>query len=225
MSKQSKRLVLVKYKDIRALISNTPGKRTQVIACSNRDGCTTYKNCSDYCDVLITANEYILGGRKSENVYEFLDEVVVGIGEYYVGENALIKTIGLGSCVGVALFDAKRRIGGLAHVMLPGGSDNGKAKYADVAIKKMLDEMEKIGANKSRIVAKLAGGAQIFKHMTLDVLRIGERNIISVEENLRREGIEIMGRDTGGGVGRSVFFSTVDGSFLVRFSTGEEKWL
>lgn len=153
-----------------------------------------------------------------------MNEILVGIGEYKVGMG-ILKTIGLGSCVGVTLYDPYKKLGGLSHIMLPGNSTNGNTKYADVAIGKMLEEMIDLGAKKGRIVAKMAGGAQIFKHMTLDLLKIGERNISSVEDKLKREGIKVIARDVGGAIGRSIFFNTADGKVLVKYSNGEERWL
>jgi len=226
MNKKNKeKLLMVKHGDTRAIVSYSD-KKPKIISCSGKNNCgISKKNCPKHCKIISIVEEFLSNGEKSNSIHEIFGEVMIGIGEYYVGKRTLIKTIGLGSCVAVALYDQKKPIGGLAHIMLPGASENGKAKYAGVAIEKMLEDMRRMGAKKNRIVAKLAGGAQVFKHITLDVLKIGERNIISVEENLKKEGIEIIGKDTGGSVGRSVFFSTADGSLLVRTSPGDERWL
>ena len=154
-------------------------------------------------------------------------EILVGIGEYKIAHNpSVLKTLSLGSCVGVALYDPVKRIGGLAHVMLPGRSKDKKSpKHAEDAIEMMLDEMISFGANKKRITAKIAGGAQIFKFMTLEILKIGNRNIESVRKKLLEEGIRIVAEDVGGVRGRNMLFYTVDGRVLIKYSTGEEIWL
>ncbi|NOZ58192.1 MAG: chemotaxis protein CheD [Euryarchaeota archaeon] len=142
----------------------------------------------------------------------------VGIGEYVVAKSpAVLVSLGLGSCVGVAMYDPVSRVGGLAHVMLP--SINGTArvanpgKYADAAIKLMLEEMVRKGAARERIVAKIAGGATMFRNCTSS---IGERNVESVREVLKREGIRIVGEDTGRDYGRSIEFDLSTGELLVR---------
>lgn len=135
-------------------------------------------------------------------------EILVGIGEFRVAKGAVLKTIGLGSCVGIALYDPKLRLGGLAHVMLPqsGNGTKRSAKYADHAVEMMTEAMERLGSDRKRIVAKMAGGAQIFKHMTMDMLRIGDRNAEAIRTILRDYGIRIVSEDLGGDEGRTVYF-------------------
>lgn len=155
------------------------------------------------------------------------NEMLVSIGEFRVAQGAVLKIIGLGSCVGIALFDPELRIGGLAHVMLP-NSNNGikkSAKYADHAVEMMIEAMERLGSDRKRIFAKIAGGAQIFKHMTLDMLRIGDRNVESARAILRDCGIRVVSEDVGGGQGRTVYFYTTDGRMLIRYSRGGELWI
>jgi len=157
-----------------------------------------------------------------------IQEFVVGIGEYRVAKGmAVLKTIGLGSCIGVALYDPVNKIGGLAHVMLP-GSKNGtvkSAKYVDHAIELMIDAMRGLGSRKENLVAKMAGGAQIFRHMKMDLLKIGDKNVDSVKEILRNNGIRLISEDVGGTLGRSVYFYTLDGKLLVKYSNGVELWI
>lgn len=156
-----------------------------------------------------------------------MNELLVGIGEFRVAKGAVLKTIGLGSCIGIALFDPVRKVGGLAHVMLP-QSSNGtarSAKYADHAIEMMLESMGRLGSKKEDIIAKMAGGAQIFKHMTLDVLKIGNRNVDAIKAQLEKFGLRLVSEDTGGTQGRSVYFYTTDGRMLVRYSNGGELWI
>lgn len=84
---------------------------------------------------------------------------------------------------------------------------------------------ESIGAEISKEYAKIAGGAQIFKHMTMDMLRIGDRNVESVRAVLRDSGIRIVSEDVGGEQGRTVYFYTTDGRMLIRYSRGGELWI
>jgi len=154
-------------------------------------------------------------------------ELLVGIGEFRVAKKAVLKTIGLGSCIGIALYDPHVKVGGLAHVMLP-QSKNGtvrSAKYADHAIEMMSEAMERLGASRKRMVAKIAGGAQIFRHMTMDMLKIGDRNVESVRSILKNFGIRLVSEDVGGEQGRTIYFFTEDGRMLVKYSKGGELWI
>ena len=78
-----------------------------------------------------------------------------------------LTTIGLGSCIGIALYDPSTKISGLAHIMLPDSTqirnNSNIAKFADTGIQKLYDDMIKAGANKARLVAKIAGGAKMFE--------------------------------------------------------------
>ena len=154
-------------------------------------------------------------------------EILVGIGEFRVAKGAVLKTIGLGSCIGIALYDPLVRVGGLAHVMLPRSSNGTKrsAKYADHAVEMMLEAMERVGVERRRVVAKMAGGAQIFKHMTMDVLRIGDRNVEAIKSVLNEFGVRLVAQDVGGNQGRTVYFFTEDGRMLVKYSRGGELWI
>ncbi len=154
-------------------------------------------------------------------------EILVGIGEFRVAKAGVLKTIGLGSCIGLAIYDPTAKAGGLAHVMLP-RSPNGTmrtAKYADQAVELMVEALERIGGRRDRMVAKLAGGAQIFKQMTLNSLKIGDRNAEAVREALDQYGIRVVAQDIGGTVGRSVYFYADSGRMLVKYSNGGELWI
>ena len=142
-----------------------------------------------------------------------------------MGKNVLLKAMGLGSCVGVVLYDHSTRMAAIAHVLLPGASNDGKIKHAGTAIATMLEEMISNGARRKHISAKVAGGAQIFKHMNLDILKIGDLNIKSVEETLKKEKIKISAKDVGGNLGRNVLFNAVDGSLIVKYSNGKLLWM
>lgn len=141
--------------------------------------------------------------------------------------NVLITT-GLGSCVGVSLYDPVKKIGGLAHIMLPGSGRDNTAKpfkYSEPALEHLLYRIESEGAVKRRLVAKIAGGAQMFNLQgELDILQIGKRNVEAVRSFLQNENIPIKGEDVGGNFARTMEFYTSDGLVLVKsFKRGDRE--
>ena len=149
--------------------------------------------------------------------------IKVGMADLNVAHlTGVLKTTGLGSCVGVTLYDAKTKVAGMAHVMLP-SSDIAKegnlniAKYADTAIPDMISKMEKLGGVVSRMEAKMAGGAQMFAFSNnSDTMRIGPRNVDACKEMLARYRIPIRAEDTGANFGRTIEFDAATGIFVVR---------
>lgn len=132
-----------------------------------------------------------------------------------------ITTLGLGSCVGVALYDRNTKISGLVHVMLPDSTqvrqNQNKAKFADTGIELLIDMMAKEGANKNILTAKIAGGAQMFAFSgNSDMLRVGQRNVEAVKKKLGELGIRILAEDTGLNYGRTVEFYPETGDFLIK---------
>lgn len=133
----------------------------------------------------------------------------------------LLTTLGLGSCVGITLYDKQTKVVGMAHIMLPSSKEiknnDNKAKFADTGIEELLNQMIKAGANKNNLVAKIAGGSQMFNFNTNnDTLKVGERNVIATKEKLREIGIRIIAEDTGGNFGRTIILDSEDGSLQVR---------
>lgn len=132
-----------------------------------------------------------------------------------------ITTLGLGSCVGVALFDATAKCAGLAHVMLPDSTairnNENKAKFADTGVEELVRRMEEAGASRKRMTAKLAGGAQMFAFSsTSEMVRVGERNIEACKKKLAELGIKILGEDTGLNYGRTIEFYTETGMLKIK---------
>ncbi|SKA72752.1 chemotaxis protein CheD [Clostridium sp. USBA 49] len=149
-------------------------------------------------------------------------EIKVGIADLNIAFSPdKLITIGLGSCIGIALYDKEVKLGGLVHIMLPDSSlfnnINNPIKFADLAIPILLEKMEKIGASKMNIKAKIAGGASMFnfsdKSMIMD---IGNRNSIAVKNVLSKFSIPVIGEDIGGNKGRTMIFDTLDGSVKIR---------
>ena len=113
------------------------------------------------------------------------------------------------------------KVGVLAHIMLPNSTQSknpqNRAKFADSAIVMALEEMDKNGASRVRLQAKIAGGAQMFKFSgESDIMKIGERNTLAVIENLTKHNIKLVAKDTGGNFGRTIIFDVGDGSLLIR---------
>lgn len=152
---------------------------------------------------------------------------VVGVGEFaFCEQEEHLVCIGLGSCVGIAIWDPSNRIGGLAHAMLPrfesGRDKSNVAKYADTAVFLMVDELVERGARKCLLRAKMAGGAQMFQFATNDMLNIGQKNAESAREALKKEGVPVLGEDCGGNKGRTIAFCPASGSY--RIQKGQETY-
>jgi len=130
-------------------------------------------------------------------------------------------TIGLGSCVGIALYDPITKISGLAHIMLPSSLESrdisNVAKFADTAVIKLLEDMVLLGAGRSKIVAKLAGGASMFSFDNeSEIMGIGARNIEASRNILYSLKIPILAEDVGGNYGRTVELNSNNGKLLVK---------
>ncbi|MCX8130299.1 MAG: chemotaxis protein CheD [Clostridia bacterium] len=137
------------------------------------------------------------------------------------GHPSILTTLGLGSCVGIALYDNIKKIVGLAHIMLPSSqqarNNSNTAKFADTAITKLVEDMIRIGARRENITAKLAGGAQMFAFSEAsDMMRIGARNVMAAKEKLQELHIPIISEDTGGNYGRTIELYSNDGRLLIK---------
>ena len=132
-----------------------------------------------------------------------------------------VITLGLGSCVGIALRDPVTKIGGLAHIMLPDSTtirnNSNIPKFADTGIEELVKQVTKKGANRNRLVAKIAGGAQMFAFgSNSEAVRVGERNVQAVKKKLGELKIPILAEDTGKNFGRTVIFYPETGDFVIR---------
>ncbi|MBP5153269.1 MAG: chemotaxis protein CheD [Lachnospiraceae bacterium] len=139
-----------------------------------------------------------------------------------------VTTLGLGSCVGVAIRDPQTKVGGLAHVMLPDSTairnNINIYKFADTGITELVRIMEEAGAKRSRMVAKIAGGAQMFAFQNKnDLVRVGERNVEASIKKLKELKIPILAQDTGENYGRTVIFYPENGDFVIRAVGRPEK--
>lgn len=133
-----------------------------------------------------------------------------------------LTTLGLGSCVGIALYDSVTKVTGLAHIMLPDSTKITKneniAKFADTGIAETLRLMLLQGANRKRIVAKIAGGADMFggANISKSTFRVGASNIEAAKENLKKLGIPLVAEDVGKNYGRTVIIRSEDGAFVIK---------
>lgn len=133
----------------------------------------------------------------------------------------VLVTLGLGSCVGIALYDPMIKVGGLLHFMLPDSSKikahENIAKFADSGLREMLKQLQFAGAKESRMVAKIAGGASMFNNvMKNDALSVGSRNVEAAKYNLCHYNIPILSEDVGENFGRTVELHLEDGSFVIK---------
>lgn len=133
----------------------------------------------------------------------------------------VLTTLGLGSCIGIALWDPTTKIGGLAHIMLPDSTqiknNSNIAKFADTGIVELLNQMVKMGARKSSIVAKIAGGAKMFEMSGgSNIGSVGDRNAESSKATLKKLGIRLIAEDTGLNYGRTVELYCENGKFLIK---------
>jgi chemotaxis protein CheD len=142
-----------------------------------------------------------------------VDVVRVGIAEGAVAKSPQrLRTSGLGSCVGIVLFDGITHIAGMVHIMLPECPAEktetvNPTKYADSGIEWLIQHLESAGAQVNQLKSKIAGGAQMFNFAgKSDIMRVGPRNVEAVKHSLRRFRIPLLAEDVGGSVGRTIEF-------------------
>ncbi len=138
-----------------------------------------------------------------------------------------VTTLGLGSCVGFAIRDPITKVGGLAHIMLPDSTqiknNSNVPKFADTGIVELVRQIIAKGANQGRLVAKIAGGAQMFAFQNKsDMVRIGDRNVEATKKKLAELKIPVLAQDTGDSYGRTVIFYPETGDFVIR-AVGKEQ--
>jgi len=152
-----------------------------------------------------------------------MEELVkVGMADMNCTRNpGILTTLGLGSCVGVCLYDTVTKISGMVHIMLPSSlqikNNSNPAKFADTGIAKLIEDMQRLGAYKNKIVCKIAGGAQMFNfNDSSEIMRIGYRNVVATKEILNMFNIPIIAEDTGGSYGRTIELYSETGKLLIK---------
>jgi len=156
--------------------------------------------------------------------------IVVGMADLKVAKSPdILTTLGLGSCVGITLYDKAKKIGGMAHCMLPtykGFEGQNIAKFADSAIIELINQLARLGVARNVLVAKIAGGAHMFGHsQNSDMLKIGERNAAAGTAILKQLNIPIVANDTGGTHGRTIELNIDNGALKIRTVGAGEKFI
>jgi len=147
---------------------------------------------------------------------------VVGVADLVVSNDssAEIVTYSLGSCLGVTVYDPVKKIGGLLHLMLPDSKiDSAKAAtspfmFVDTGVPRLFHAAYNLGADRSRLVVKVAGGAQLLDQQ--GVFNIGSRNIDALEKLLAQNGLKTHGCDVGGLSSRTVRLDLGNGQVTVK---------
>ncbi len=148
--------------------------------------------------------------------------IIVGMADMNLCKSpGVLTTLGLGSCVGICLYEPIAKVAGLAHCMLPDSTqfqnNSNVAKYVDTAVTKLLRDMMKMGARMDLIKAKVAGGAQMFAfNSTNESMRIGDRNVDATKKVLAYFRIPILAQETGDSYGRTIEFYAEDGRLLIK---------
>ena len=158
------------------------------------------------------------------------EPISVGIADLKLGSAPQCLTIyGLGSCVGLALYDPGLQLGGLAHIMLPSSRLNSRValpgKYADTAAQALVDGLRDRGASRERLVAKMVGGANMFSFLPQSTVSIGLRNAAAVREKMEELEIPVLSERIGGEQGRTIFFNLEDGRIEIRRLNQTTEWI
>jgi len=160
-----------------------------------------------------------------------MGDIVIGIADLKCSNNKddVLITYALGSCIAVAIYDPAVKVAGLLHYMLPDSSlDAAKGKgspgmFADTGIPLLFKSCYSLGADKKRIIVKVAGGASILDNT--NYFRIGEKNIMALRQIFWRNKVFIDKEDTGGNSNRTVRLDVADGKVTVKSSSGITKEL
>ncbi len=158
-------------------------------------------------------------------------DCIVGISDLKVSKDPqdVLVTYALGSCIGVAVYDPCARVGGLLHFMLPDSClDKQKAQdnpaiFADTGVPLLFRSCYQFGAEKKRMIVKIAGGAQILDDT--NYFRIGQKNITALRKIFWKNNILIDGEDTGKNCNRTVRLYVADGRVVVKNSISPERVL
>lgn len=148
--------------------------------------------------------------------------IKVGMADYKVTSNPnQLTTLGLGSCVGICLYDPVKKNIGMAHIMLPSSknirNNKNKYKFADTCLELMLEDLKKKGSTPRSLKAKIAGGAKMFNFTSKnDTMNVGKRNAEAVRQLLSELRIPIIADDCGGTFGRTITFDANNGQLKVK---------
>lgn len=155
--------------------------------------------------------------------------IKVGMGDIKICKSPDgVTTLGLGSCIGVAIRDPITKIGGLLHAMLPDSTaivhNKCVEKFVDSGIEELVKQLVRAGAHRNRLEAKLAGGAQMFAFQrNSDLVKVGDRNAAAARKKLKAMGIKLLAEDCGLNYGRTVIYYPETGIYVIRAVGKPEK--
>ena len=140
--------------------------------------------------------------------------IIVGIADMKICKAPdTITTLGLGSCVGIVLYDRAAKVAGLVHIMLPDSTkikqNQNKLKFADTGIDELVQKLQSMGISRFSLKAKIAGGAKMFAFASgaSDLGSIVDKNVMAVNQKLKSLGIAIVAEDVGLNYGRTIVFN------------------
>lgn len=155
--------------------------------------------------------------------------IEVGMGRMHIScaPNVLV-TRGLGSCLGITLYDRVKKIGAMAHAMLPdisrAVSNTNPSRFVNSSIEKMLQDLKDQGCNRLHFEAKLFGGARMFGFITQDSsLNLGEKNMNMAKDILSKNEIPVLAMEVGGNFGRTIELDLENGKVLIKTVSFGEK--
>jgi len=151
----------------------------------------------------------------------------IGLGELVVSKNPddMLVAYGLGSCLGIGMYDPVARTAGLLHAVLPesANGDRSNSKYVNCGILNLIDGMLKAGASQSRLLVRMVGGANMLVSSSLSsMFEIGSRNITSAHLTFQKLNMRLSAEEVGGNVGRTVRLYVISGKMTVRMVGGVE---
>ncbi len=157
------------------------------------------------------------------------NSIAVGLAEIKISRDPqdVLVAFGLGSCIGVGVYDPVIRLGGMLHAVLPSSAnsrDDNLAKYVDTGIVSLLDQLTKQGLNKTRMIVKMAGGANMLNvGLKTPSFDIGTRNIEMAKLTFHNLGIRLVSEEVGGQIGRTVRLYVGNGNMTIRMMGGKER--
>ena len=155
--------------------------------------------------------------------------LTVGLGELKISRDTqdVLIAYGLGSCMGIGMYDPQRRLAGLLHALLPnhpGNFTDERSRYVDSGIKTLLEEMLKLGADQKRLVIRMAGGANMLTAPGFaGTFNIGTRNSEIALVTLNAMKLPLASQEVGGTAGRTVRFYVLDGRMTIRTMGNQER--
>ena len=157
------------------------------------------------------------------------EPISIGLGEFVVSADPeiILVAYGLGSCLGICLVDPVKKIAGLLHAVLPqrlNGAEPVCPRYVDCGVEGLLEEMLKAGADRNRLILRMAGGANMLLTSGVShTFDVGTRNIASAHTAFQRFRLNLLKEDVGGHTGRTVRVYVADSRMTVRVVGGKEQ--